>query len=1157
MAQDINSTKTMTVAEAQNILSSESYVNYDKEELLEAVNLLRGDATQKDLLDKFYHSYSEEIGTDNPNFNDYETLQGIFAGTEYADNMEKETNEVAQKVAEQVVKNPEEKYTIAMLDNIQALFRVVPETEEINSAAEVINTKAEAKLDDVVAGKETVDIFELEAARRLAANLEDEDKKAAVEQKLDEVQASYEEENGLDQDTEVLRKNDTTLGEHLSNINLYDEEGNVADEFADFAGALDNLEITEDDGSVLPEDKKRENLAMLFEAAKLEAHKENVGDINYLMSSKKSQREQLTEKVKDLFFAKIGQAGAASSFEPATAEEQQDENKFKEYLERRSKAAQEFIANLVQGGQKLSVKVKDIVAAAADTEVEVSNFKNILETKLGKGSTALGQKLKNFRSKAAALWGKRYNIARAVAQNIKENKWQHIGNTIATAGMWGATLAGGPAVYAAVGAYAVYSAAGKWVWPVVAEAQKQRDAAKQKGEKLKFWDSIKSAWNVKKNDRNYKVQGAWGIVGGVVGAGLGAAGFSMGLNGVTAKLAAGLARSASSLSAQTTSLIFAKKDYKKAPTAENRSKLKSARISFGIGAAISAAGAYFSISRLGANHAEDAVNTVLNDKAKNPAETWDPQQKLWTPGMPKDSAGVAPTDTATVATPQDTATVAAPQDTATVAAPQDTATVVAPQDTIETNAQADTTVVETPKDSAEVSAQHDDGNADIASGIKETYAFPDTYSKDMGITSAQYSLLKKLYTPEDLDRMYTNLEGEGVMEHFDGMTKEQVLFKYQRLDAWTDRANSQGVSIQGAVRYHYEKEMTALNKLLNCGDKLTAEEFKAAKGALDVIDSKGDYHGAGAEMRTASVMIKADPAKDCGEGHTNHWRMGERVAAAKARIVTKEPDPIPQVKVVENEPAPELAEVPEPTVADFYGKSEFTFPEASVPAPTEPATVSWETSFVHGRHPIDENASIYISGNATVTDANGAEKVLDEIRIDGFKLTEDNKMVFNFVDADGNPLPADSKVSLNGEVMIVYPEDSGYAPDKINLKALSAVVTEPEAPAAYQPATAEAVAAAAQKAGAEPDTLVKVDGDTYKMYTADGIVNISVNENRDIVYSVTNLDGSEVKEAPEARLSNLSSQYQKAEKAFREAINTDKPKTNNIPVSVLTGRGGR
>ena len=1154
MAQDINSTKKMTVKEAIEILSAASYINYDKEELLEAVNLLRGDATEKDLLDKFYRYYNEEISAEIPNFNDYQTMQDIFAGTEYAEILKNDTEDTAQKVAEQVVKNPDEDYSIAMLDNIQALFRVVPESEDIDSAAKVINTKVEAKLDDVVAGKESVAVFEIEPARRLAANLEDEDKKAAVEQKLDAIQKDYEEENGLDQDVEVLRKNDATLGGHLSNINLYDEDGNVSDEFSDFAAALDNLEITEDDASVLPEDKKRENLTMLFEAAKLEAHKEKIGDINYLLSSKKVQREQLTEKVKDLFFAKIGQAGVASSFEPATAEEQQDENKFKEYLERRSKAAQEFIANLVQGGQKLSIKVKDIVAAVADTDVEISRFKSTLETKLGKGCSVLGQKLQNFRSKAAALWGKRYDIVRSIVQNIKDNKWQHIGNTIATAGMWGVAALGGPAAYAAVAGYAVYSAAGSWIWPVVAEAQKQRAAAKKEGGKLKFWDSIKSAWNTKKNDRNYRVQGAWGIVGGVVGAGLGTGGFSMGVNAVTAKVAAGLARTCSSLSAQTTSWLFAKRDYKKDPSEENRSNLKSARTSFVIGLVVSAVSSYFSLGRLGSGHAEDTVNSVLNDRPQGPAETFDPQPKLLVPGLPKDSADVAPTDTATVA------------DTAHVATPQDTSGIAAPRDSVEAVASTDTTDVKAPQDGAEISSQQDNGNVGIVSGANETYSFPDTYSKEMGITSAQYNLLKKLYTPEDLDRMYTNLEGEGVMAHFDGMTKEQVLFKYQRLDAWTDRANSKGVSIQGAIRYHYEKEMTSLNNLLNCGDKLTAEEFKAAKGALDVIDSKGDYHGAGAEIRTANVMIKADPAEDCDEGHTNYWKMGEKVSVAREHVVTKEPDPLPQVtvveneaippvKVVENEAIPQPVEVPEPTVAVSYGKSEFTFPDATVAAPTEPATISWETSFVHGRHPIDENATIYISGNATITDANGAEKVLEEIRVDGFKLTEDNKMVFNFVDANGNPLPADSKVTLDGEAMIVYSEESGYAPDKINLKALSAVVTEPEKPVEYQPATAEAVAAAAQKAGAEPDTLFKVDDNTYKMYTADGIININIDEKHDVLYSVTNLDGSEVTEAPKSRLESLNSQYQKAEKVFRDTVNTEKQKTK-IPVSVLAGRSG-
>ena len=177
----------------------------------------------------------------------------------------------------------------------------------------------------------------------------------------------------------------------------------------------------------------------------------------------------------------------------------------------------------------------------------------------------------------------------------------------------------------------------------------------------------------------------------------------------------------------------------------------------------------------------------------------------------------------------------------------------------------------------------------------KTYAFPNEYNADMGITKAQYALLQRLYTAEDLNRMYTNLSSDEVMANFGNMTKEEVLFKYQRLDAWTDRVDAQGNSIQGAVRYHYEEEMTALNNLLNCGEQLSAEQYAAINKALAMIDDKGDYLGPD-KVLTNNVMIKADQWENCDEGHMNHWKMGGRVEETPAATSKVEETPAAAVE---------------------------------------------------------------------------------------------------------------------------------------------------------------------------------------------------------------------------------------------------------------------
>ncbi|MBR6663683.1 MAG: hypothetical protein IKL33_02530, partial [Alphaproteobacteria bacterium] len=500
---------------------------------------------------------------------------------------------------------------------IQALFLFAEKTPETKQASAKLDEITELKIEAMIIDNDYVDIYDLPYAQHLVDNLQNEEQKAQAQEKLNKVLENYKEENGLNASAEVMRKNDASLDEELNNISLYGDDNSVSEDFDDLKNLVANIEIKDDENdteTVLDEEKTKQHINILFEAAKLEAYQESVGSLKYLMASKKEQKEQLVSKIKDHFVAKIGLSGIASTFEAPTDEEQQDENKFKAYIERREKAAENFIKELVDGGKKVVLKVKDIISACAETDINVSKFNDILKSAMGRKSK-LNKRLNKFRNAAVGLWGKRYEIARGIVKNIKENKWQHITNTAATLAVGLTTVYASGAAAAAIGAYAVCSAAGNYVWPVISEAQKMREKAKENNQKLSFWQSIKDAYKVKKDDAEYKRKGRWGLVGGAVGAMFGFGATSFGLETIAARAGATLARTISTSTAQFTSLLAAKRDFKKDPSDSNRSKLRSARISFGVGATISGIFSFLSINRM-SNHSEAVADAITNTNSE-------------------------------------------------------------------------------------------------------------------------------------------------------------------------------------------------------------------------------------------------------------------------------------------------------------------------------------------------------------------------------------------------------------------------------------------------------------------------------------------------------------------------------------------------------------
>lgn len=343
---------------------------------------------------------------------------------------------------------------------------------------------------------------------------------------------------------------------------------------------------------------------------------------------------------------------------------------------------------------------------------------------------------------------------------------------------------------------------------------------------------------------------------------------------------------------------------------------------------------------------------------------------------------------------------------------------------------------------------------EIVTSDTATYVFPSEYNSEMGITRDQYDLLQQLYKADDLDRMYLHLSEEGVMNNFEGMTKEEVLFKYQRLDAYTDRVDSHGNSIQGAVRYHYEKEMTAINKLLNCGDQPTAEQYAAINKALAVIDDRGDYHGPG-YVPTSSVMISADAGDNCAEGHVNHWKLGSRIEK--------------EVEVVENEEVRREVPTMEPVVTYENLQYEATFTPTDYQPETETTTKLVYHTYGKDDIMVGQNGitGMHIERNGEVVNINNESQ-----------LERGDKLVIEYAD---------------GEEEVSAKKYAGFESTETEVK--------------YSPYNEDQINAEADELGVEPNKLTKVNGDYIKV-TENGVVRIGVDANTGkATVTLTDFDG--------------------------------------------------
>ena len=517
-------------------------------------------------------------------------------------NSDKNTQQIMHRVAEINNSDNLNSFSYGDLADTMQMFvdGAIAETSEGRAAVAKLQSAINQRLTRVVEGQEPLSVDDLSALNQLKGYITNDSMKSKVEATINQIIDEYEEVNGLNLDEEVLRKNDASLDQHLSNTDLY-RDGEISPAFYDIRGIIDRVQVVSSDqqGAALSEADKAKNLEVLFEAAKLDAYRQNVGSIKYLMSTQAEQRQMLSETVQEIFMAKLGQVAFASEITRPTAEELQDDAKFQAYVERTNKESIEKLNNLVVSNEKIVATTDTIVAACAESDVKASFFKQQLEDRLGEGKSKFGARLAKFKEKASALWGKKYEITRAIANNMKDGRYRLIADTLATVGVGAVVATSAPLAVAAFASYGAYTAIGAYWHPFLTEANKIQRIAKENGQKIKFGQAWKIAIAKLKGTPEHKKAARWGVVSGILGAGLGIGALGVGLGTAAARVGSTLGRMAGSTSSQFHGWMQAKKAYEQNKTAENEARLETARTGLGLGLVIAAATSYISLDNVG------------------------------------------------------------------------------------------------------------------------------------------------------------------------------------------------------------------------------------------------------------------------------------------------------------------------------------------------------------------------------------------------------------------------------------------------------------------------------------------------------------------------------------------------------------------------------
>ena len=644
-----------------------------------------------------------------------------------------------------------------------------------------------------------------------------------------------------------LQSNDAEVYDQNSKDAAFSLNGYTFDKFTadknnkDIAGYIDNAEVTDSEsGKVLEGQERKDYLSLIFEGAKLKAETSLSGNEDFAKMKKAEKIKVFKAEVKTIFFADFARSAIASELEtPTTLEQRVGTKEYKAYIMRQSQKASEVFQKIVDGGKKIKIKTDAILASCADTAAQTEQYIKGLRLKAQQLAANAAQSAKNGAQKASDnirndfnkiadrlqkhknsfeqlannVSKNRYEIFKNIKGSFSDNKIKLFGNVAANAafGYWTAAVASGavagaaaPVLVPAVAAYAVYHAAGSWVYPVVAEMRKINRKKREASEPtLPFKQALKQAWKNKMDSRKDK---RTYIISGVVNTALAAGGLAWLKDGLEAADAAatltdgvkdGLNVTLASSIAETRHAISMGR-----AGAATVAQLADAGVAYGVSvadpenlekkaeakqtaiAALVGMGFNAAFQGIGFARGHNASSDVLSPEVETPApaisdaandtanEASSAPKNGFFKGLWSKMFGANEADNASTASASNPAG-------SDVNAPNPANVDETPE--VESNAPAE-------------AAQPETAETDNMTGL-----FPKEYNKDMGISETQYNTLVKTTegtlkaaTGEEitLDRAYSNLNS--AMDNFEDKTKEEIMYKYNRLYAFMRKAYNVG-----------------------------------------------------------------------------------------------------------------------------------------------------------------------------------------------------------------------------------------------------------------------------------------------------------------------------------------------------------------------------
>ncbi len=613
-------------------------------------------------------------------------------------------------------------------------------------------------------------------------------------------------------DGKTLEENTSFLYNELENA--YIEEELLKDD--EVIEAVKNTPIVDIDDEnneiILSDEDRKKHVQMLIEKAKIDTFIEQSTSREFGALSDEEKKSTLLEEVKISFLGTLVQLRTAQQIQnniPEAGKAVTDNNEdffIKQQEALGTMVPQEKAANF---NEVISVSSDLVISACADSEHRLKSFAKKLsdraETLKGKAKDAfykastLAHNLRvSFNEKAKSVWGQRYEFA----NNLRDRAPKVITDVGATIALVGATATNAPWLGTAVIAYGAYKAASSWVWPLItktrtsARLDRKNPDAPKKTFSERFKEVTKNVFGNAEERKAYFKEAGWGSAAGLVGLGAAGAVASGALSSLGAGASAVVARSAQRLSSLAVSSVNGAMNT--ITTLKNKKKTfwdkAFAVAGFGITAAVIAhcCDGNTPDDVPGANHTghSEGIKTFLHSKDTTANEVID-TAKVTTNEFTIDAASTSVAakvfDKDSVSTQIPTNELNESQDSISKI-PVDT-THTAEVDSLKTgqtdlvNTQTETSI---PTNSEQEAVSDNTEVSNEAAQSTETSA-PTEWSEETGITEAQWNRLQTFWGgAEKYQEFYDRIPDEMLQDggQFAGMTRDEVLFKYERLTSW-------------------------------------------------------------------------------------------------------------------------------------------------------------------------------------------------------------------------------------------------------------------------------------------------------------------------------------------------------------------------------------